>query len=210
MIFLLLVGCKSDMESKTSNKAVEKHEKKQDSSKKETTEDLNIEYPVPPVDFLDEKYKKNGLTLPDGVSGDPTYPVFTFFDKNLGGFNVNYIGKSSLIQNFWDVSNRDGFFGQFEDIDQAMYNTKQINDKVREVLKNKPNDYYIVADFLPKEAISKYYNDGSGEFDLKDNAYTYFYIYENNNWIFIKKILTKKIDKQGIELYNDVLLNHKF
>lgn len=202
----LINGCKSETKEDFGNT----DKKNQKSSKNETAKDLNIEYPVPPVDFLDEKYKKNGLTLPDGVSGGPTYPVFTFFDRNLGGFSVNYIGKSSLIQNFWDVSNRDGFFGQFENIDQAMYNTKQISDKVREVLKNKPNDYYIVADFLPKEAISKYYNDGSGEFDLKDNAYTYFYIYENNNWIFIKKILTKNIDKQGIELYNDVLLNHKF
>ncbi|MFB9079041.1 hypothetical protein ACFFLS_09915 [Flavobacterium procerum] len=167
------------------------------------------DYPTAPVDFLEEKYKKNGFVLPDGLGPSPTIPGYTFFDKNLGGFSICYIGKSKLIQDYWSVSNSEGFFGQFENIDQAMYDLKDISNKVSQVLKNKPNDYYIIADFLPKEAIAKYYNDESGEFDLKDNACTYFYIYENNKWVFIKKLLTNTITDPGLSLYNDLLLFHK-
>lgn len=199
---LFLFGCKSDVKLEVKDNVIKKNEIKQNSSKTEVSENTNIEYTIPPVDFLEEKYKKNGFVLPDAA---PSFPRYTFFDKNLGGFSVNYVGKSKLIQNYWDVSNSTGFFGQSENIDQAFENSKKITEKVRRVLKDKPNDYYIIADFLPKEAISKYYDDGSGEFDLKEDAYTYFYIYENNKWIFIKKLLTAKINAEGISLYNDLL-----
>lgn len=200
-------GCKSDVKSETANHAILEYEKKLDSSKIEVPEDLSIDYPIPPINFLEEKYKKKGYFLPDNT---PSFPSYTFFDKSLGGFSVNYVGKSKLIQDYWNVNNSAGFFSQFETIDKAFENSKQLSDKVRELLKNKQGDYYIVATFLPKEAISKYYDDGSEEFDLKNNAYTYFYIYENNNWIFIKKLLTHKIAGQGLSLYNDLLLFHKF
>jgi hypothetical protein len=155
-----------------------------------------------PVDFLEEKYKINGYRLPDY---SPTFPNYSFSDKRTGIFSVNYIGKSELIQDYWNVSNSKGFFSQFKDINQALGNSKLINDKVNQILNNKINEYYVIANFLPKESISKYFDDGSGDFELKKDAYTYFYIYENNKWVFIKKLLTNKIDKEGILFYNDLL-----
>ena len=143
--------------------------------------------------------------LPDSDSSLPTFPCYSFFDKNLGGFNVNFIGKSELIQDYWNVSNSKGFFSQFEDIDKAVNNSKLISEKVNQVLNQNKNDYFIIANFLPKESILKYLDDGSGDFELKKDAYTFFYIYENNKWVFIKKLLTNKIEKEGILLYNDLL-----
>ncbi|URM38798.1 hypothetical protein [Flavobacterium anhuiense] len=204
LILLLILSC---TKNQTKDNKIRETPYKIDSSKTESSEELSIDYPVPPVNFLEEKYKKNGYFLPDN---NPSFPSYTFFDKSLGGFSVNYVGKSKLIQDYWNVNNSTGFFSQFENIDIAFEDSKQLGDKIRDILSNKPNDYYVVANFLPKEAISKYYDDGSGEFDLKDKAYTYFYIYENNNWTFIKKILTQKLAGQGISLYNDLLLFHKF
>jgi hypothetical protein len=206
LIFLVLSGgCKSDVKMEAQDKINIEIKKQQPSCEVEVSGGTNSEYEVPPVNFLEEKYKKNGFVLPDST---PSFPSYTFFDKELGGFSVNYIGKSRLIQDYWLVSNKVGFFSQFEDTDQIFENSKEVSNKVNAVLINNISDYYIIADFLPKEAISKYYNDVSGEFDLKNDAYTYFYIYENNKWIFIKRLLTVKIAGEGISLYNDLLLFH--
>lgn len=204
LVLLLILSC---TKNQTKDNKIRETPYKIDSSKTKSSGELFIDYPVSPVNFLEEKYKKNGYFLPDN---NPSFPSYTFFDKSLGGFSVNYIGKSKLIQDYWNVNNSTGFFSQYENTDKAFQNSKQLNNKIKDILKNKPNDYYVVANFLPKEAISKYYDDGSGEFDIKDNAYTYFYIYESNNWTFIKKILTQKVAGNGISLYNDLLLFHKF
>ncbi|SNR32669.1 hypothetical protein [Flavobacterium sp. ov086] len=200
LCFFVFLSCKNNKADidKTDNKD-------QESSKNKISKKAGDDFKSAPIDFLEEKYKRNGYSLPDY---SPTFPTYSFSDKQLGIFSVSYIGKSELIQNYWNVSNLKGFFSQFQDINQASGNSKLINDKVSQILKHKTNDYFIIADFLPKESI-KYFDDGSGDFELKKDAHTYFYIYENDKWVFIKKLLTNKIDKEGISLYNDLLLNDK-
>jgi hypothetical protein len=202
-LVLVLISCKQEIKNdfnKIDNKA-------QELSKSEIYKNTDDDFKIAPVDFLEEKYKSNGYSLPDDSSSLPTFPCYSFFDENLGVFGVNFIGKSELIQDYWNISNPKGFFSQFENIDRAMDNSKLISEKVNDVLNKKTNDYFIIADFLPKESVLKYFNDGSGDFELKKDAYTYFYIYENSKWFFIKKLLTNKIDKEGILLYNDLLGN---
>lgn len=177
-------------------------------AKVETYDDTNKDFTIAPVDFLDEKYRTSGYILQDHA---PTFPTYICFDEGLGGFNVNYIGKSALIQYKWSRDYSASYFSQFKDleIDGESNKAKQVNEIVTKILKQELKDYYIVADFLPKEAIREYMNDGSGEFELKENAQTYFYVYENNKWVFIKKLPTMKIKKEGVALYNDLLLFHK-
>ncbi|MCC9016435.1 hypothetical protein [Flavobacterium lipolyticum] len=199
VLLLLLSSCKQEV----TREAAEKANKETD--KKEVSKEVYVDYTIPPVNFLEAKYKVNGYYLQDH---SPTFPVYFFDLEDLGFFNVNYIGKSSLIQDYWSVYNKKGFFSEFK-INTGDETSKEINDKVSQILKQKLNEYYIIASFLPKEAVSKYYNDGSGDFDLKENACTYFYIHENNKWVFLKKLLTNKITKEGIDLYTELLLSYK-
>ncbi|OXB25098.1 hypothetical protein B0A80_02385 [Flavobacterium tructae] len=202
LLGVILISCKQETKIVSSKNEV----KREQLDKKVYTSNRESDFKVVPVNFLEEKYKVNGYHLPDY---HPTFPVYFFADEELGIFSVNYIGKSSLIQDYWSVYNKKGFFSEFKNIDRSSETSKEINDKVSQILKQKLNEYYIVASFLPKEAVSKYYNDGSGEFDLKDNACTYFYIYENNKWVFLKKLLTNKITKEGVDLYTELLLSYK-
>lgn len=196
-LLLLFNSCKKEVIND-----LEKNKKNQVFLQNKISENIISDYTLPPINFLEEKYKSNGYNLPDS---SPTFPNYSFADKDLGMFTVNFIGKTELIQDYWSISNSKGFFSQFEDIDRAMDNSKLISQKVNQILNQKMSDYFIIADFLPKESVLKYFNDGSGEFELKKDAYTYFYIYENKRWFFIKRLLTNKIDKEGILLYNDLL-----
>lgn len=197
-LLLLFVSCKKE----TNTGFNKKDKSEQESNKVQISQNVQHDLKLAPVDFLEKKYKNSGYNLPDS---SPTFPNYSFTDKDLGMFSVNFIGKTALIQDYWSVTNSKGFFSQFEDIDRAMDNSKLISEKVDQILNQKMSDYFIIADFLPKESVLKYFNDGSGEFELKKDAYTYFYIYENNRWVFIKRLLTNKIDKEGILLYNDLL-----
>lgn len=201
MLVFLLNSCKPEKRVHP-NKDI----KEQKVIKNDTAATVYKDYTRAPVDFLAEKYKANGYVLPDN---HPSFPAYTFFDQNLGAFTVNYVGKSMLIQDNWNIDNSTGFFAQFKNIDIQEGNSKLIKERVKQVLKRELNDYYIVADFLPKEAILKYYDDGSGDFELKKDAYTYFYVYENKEWVFIKRLLTGKIKKDGVMLFNELLLFHK-
>ena len=162
-------------------------------------------YDTAPLNFLDRKYLKNGFYLPDA---SPSYPTLSFFDKRLGGFSVYYIGKTPYEQYLWNTTNSNGFFEQFTNIQEAIADRKLINKKVEDVLKSREQEYYILASFLPLEAIAKYYNDGSGDFDIKEDAYIYFYLYKNSKWVLIKKTKAKSINKEGISLYNSIILEY--
>lgn len=198
LLGVILMSCKQETKTVSGKNEV----KREQLNKKESSNNREHDFKVAPVNFLEEKYKVNGYRLPDY---SPTFPVYSFDLEDLGFFGVNYIGKSSSIQHYWTIDNKEGFFSKYKNINTGSETSKNINDKVSQILKQRLNDYYIIADFLPKEAVLKYYNDGSGDFELKDNAYIYFYIYENNIWVFMKKLLSKKITKHGIELYNDLL-----
>ena len=204
LVSIITISCKK--EKQEPNKEIPKETQKV--AKVKTYDDTGKDFTIAPIDFLDEKYKTKGFVLPDH---EPSFPNYTYFDKSLGGFSVNYIGKSALIQYKWSRDYSTGYFSQFKDLGVEGENNKakQISEIVTKILKRESKDYYIIADFLPKEAIQEYLNDGSGEFELKENAQTYFYVYENNKWVFIKKLPTLKIKKEGVALYKDLLLFHK-
>ncbi|NRS89882.1 hypothetical protein HNQ02_002816 [Flavobacterium sp. 7E] len=195
LITLFFINCKLNTNDEKNNIAEEKD------SKNNLEKKIN-NYETPPVNFLEEKYQKNGFVLPDN---SPSYPSYNSSDKNFI-FSVNYIGKTQLEQYYWDIENTSGFFAQFEKINIATGNFKMISQKVKDVLKTKSNNYYVISSFLPNESILKY---DSGDFELKEDAITFFYLYENNKWVFIKKIKTKKINEVGVSFYNNLILDYK-
>lgn len=161
-------------------------------------------FEIAPVDFLDKKYQENGFVLPDTSKTVRTYPSYLSSD-DLGVFTVNYIGKTGNEQFFWEA---DYMFGFFSDENKAAIGKPEIIDqKIKEVLKKNSNEYYKIAEFFPKDEMAEY--NSPEDFKLKDGALVYFYLYENNKWVFIKKIASNKIDKKGITLYNDLILEYK-
>lgn len=163
-----------------------------------------VNYEIAPVNFLDKKYQENGFVLPDSSKTVRTYPSYLASD-DLGVFSVNYIGNTAIEQFFWE---KNYMFGFFSDENQtAIGNPKKIDQKVREVLKNNLSKYYIVAEYFPKDEMAEY--NSPEDFKMKEGALVYFYLYENNRWILLKKMTSDKIDKKGIILYNDLLLAYK-
>jgi hypothetical protein len=161
-------------------------------------------FEIASVDFLDKKYQENGFVLPDTSKTVRTYPSYLSSDE-FGVFSVNYIGKTGNEQFFWEA---DYMFGFFSNENKAVIGKPEILDKkIKEVLKKNSNEYYIIAEYFPKEEMSEY--NSPEDFKFKDNALVYFYLYENNKWVFIKKIESNKIEKKGIILYNDLILEYK-
>lgn len=161
-------------------------------------------FEIAPVNFLDKKYQENGFVLPDTSKTERTYPSYLSSD-DLGVFSVNYIGKTVSEQFFWEA---DYMFGFFSDENKATIGNPKITDqKVKDVLKKNSDKYYIVAAYFPKEEMTDY--KSPEDFKMKDDAWVYFYLYDHNKWTFIKKTASNKIDKKGIMLYNDLLLDYK-
>lgn len=161
-------------------------------------------FAIAPVDFLDKKYQENGFVLPDTSKTVRTYPSYLSSD-DLGVFSVNYIGKTGNEQFFWEA---DYMFGFFSDENKAAIgNPKVIDQKIKEVLKKSSNEYFIIAEYFPKEEMAEF--NTPEDFKMKDDGMVYFYLYDNKKWTFIKKIVSNKIDKKGIVLYNDLLLENK-
>lgn len=161
-------------------------------------------FEIAPVNFLDKKYQENGFILPDTSKTVLTYPSYLSSD-DLGVFSVNYIGKTGSVQFFWEA---DYMFGFFSDKNKAVIgNPKIIDQKIKEVLKKNSNEYYRIVEYFPKEEMAEY--NSPEDFKMEENALVYFYLYENNKWVFIKKLASKEIKKKGITLYNDLLLEYK-
>lgn len=154
------------------------------------------------IDFLDTKYQKNGLTILDNLTGD-LYPSYSYFDKSIGSFSVNYIGKTYNAQYFWDIHNPSGYFLKYknpEDIEAQ--NSKNIKNAFNE------SDYYIIADFLPSKYI-KNIDEESGEFDISENAKTDIYIYEKNKWIKLGEFEKQKIPERNFQYYIKLIQSYK-
>lgn len=140
------------------------------------------------INFSDEKYQINGFFLPDN---NPPYPSYSYSDDKIGEISVNYVGKTSELQNYWDVSNKKGYFSKFKTPEDAAY----LSDEIKKRIDLK--DYYILASYIPSKYIS--YNDNAdGELDLKPNALTYFYLYVDNNWKLIHKMNTDTVPIDNI------------
>ena len=198
LVSIAVISCKKEKE--TLNKTAVKTQK---SDEVKISATVYKDYTTAPVDFLDEKYKIDGLDFP-GIS--PPYPAYHFYDENLGQFNVNYVGKSRLIRYYWDTDNSDGFFAHFRPENPAEEDPKLMKKQANDIIKKSLNDYYFVVEFSPKEALTR---SKDGFLQSKKDAYTYFYVYENNKWIFLKRLFTSDIQKEGIELFTELLLAHK-
>lgn len=136
-----------------------------------------------PINFLDNKYQTQGFNIPDTQNPFPTY---SFSDEKIGKFTVDYIGKTNTIQYFWNVNNTAGYFSKYSKPEDAANKSDDIKKYINH------NDYYIIATYLPQKYIS--YNGGiDGEFDLKPDAKTSFYLYENNKWRLINETEIDKI-----------------
>ncbi|MDR4891085.1 MULTISPECIES: hypothetical protein [unclassified Chryseobacterium] len=135
------------------------------------------------INFLDTKYQSTGFFIPD-ISNP--YPTYTYSDKKMGVFSVDFIGKSNETQYFWSPNNSKGFFSKSTNPENDAQNSKAIKNLIKE------NDYYVVASYLPSEFIT-YTGGEDGEFEPKQNAKTMFYLYEKNKWKQIGEIETSKI-----------------
>ncbi|UMQ41121.1 hypothetical protein MKS83_17170 [Chryseobacterium sp. Y16C] len=194
--FLLLVifstffytGCKKDNKVKTS---IKKEENKNNEIK-------NANDPV--IEFLNKKYQDPKPIIQDAPNPFPTY---TFSDKKLGGFSIDYIGKANAIQYFWNVKNENGYFSKYPNPEDAAYQS----DNIKKLLNT--NDYYIIASYLPSKYIS-YIDKESDEFDLKPGAKTSFYLYENATWRLINETETSKIPEDVLAFEVGLIQKDKF
>ncbi|MDR2236625.1 MAG: hypothetical protein LBE92_10915 [Chryseobacterium sp.] len=135
------------------------------------------------INFLDKKYQSNGLFIPDY---SPSFPSYTYSDKKVGIFSVNYIGKTSQAQQYWDINNKNGYFSKYQNPEQA----SNLSDDIKKFVNL--TDYYILASYTPNKYIS-YIDNTYDEFELKPNAVTYFYLYIDKTWKLIHEISTDKI-----------------
>ncbi|KMQ69263.1 hypothetical protein ACM39_03980 [Chryseobacterium sp. FH2] len=154
-----------------------------------------------PIDFSDKKYQQNGFSVPDDLNGD-LYPSYGYFDKSIGSFSVNYIGKNYDTQYLWNIDNPTGFFSKYNIDGSDAQNSLLIKQAIKD------DDYYIIADFIPAKYI-EFLGGQDEEFDIKDNARTFFYLYENGTWIKIGEAETKKIPERVFQYYIKIIQCHK-
>ncbi|MCT2408065.1 hypothetical protein NZD88_10990 [Chryseobacterium antibioticum] len=151
------------------------------------------------INFLDSKYQTNGFFIPDNVN---SYPTYSYSDKEMGVFSVDFIGKKSETQYFWNFNNSKGYFSKSTSPENDAQNSKAIKNLIKE------KDYYIVASYLPHKFIS--YIEGSDEFEPKQNAKTIFYLYENKKWKNIGEIETSKIPENILSFETSLIQKDLF
>ncbi|WP_426480488.1 hypothetical protein [Chryseobacterium sp. R2ACT005] len=152
------------------------------------------------INFLDTKYQTIGFFIPD-ISNP--YPTYTYSDKKMGVFSVDFIGKKDIEQNFWNPNNSKGFFSKSINKENDSQDSKLIKNYIKE------NDYYIVASYLPNKFIS-YTGGKDGEFEPKQNAKTTFYLYENNKWKKIGEIEPSKIPEDILAFETNLIQKELF
>lgn len=153
------------------------------------------------IDFLDKKYQKNGYYINDDINGN-LYPSYSYYDKKIGSFSVNYIAKSLVKQNFWNINNKDGFFSKYRNPEDGSHDSKNILKHLN------TNDYYVVVEYLPSKYI-KFIGGKEEEFDIKPNAKTEFYVYENMQCINLGTVETKKIPEKEYQYYITLIQDRK-
>lgn len=152
------------------------------------------------INFLDAKYQATGFFIPD-ISNP--YPTYTYSDKKIGIFSVDFIGKKDETQYFWNSNNTKGFFAKSNNTENDSQNSKAIKNLIKE------NDYYIVASYLPGKFIT-YTGGEDGEFEPKKNAKTTFYLYEDRKWKQIGEIETSKIPEDILAFETSLIQKELF
>ena len=170
-------------------------------NKKSTPQNNKREIELP-INFLDKKFQQNGFSVPDDLNGD-LYPSYNYSDNKIGVFSVNYIGKNNKIQYFWDVKNPSGYFSKFSSPeDKEAQNSKNIKNAFDE------GDYYIIADLLPSKYITNL-DKQSGDFDIKENAKTSIFLYDEDKWVKLGEFETKNIPERNFQHYIKLIQNYK-
>jgi len=153
------------------------------------------------INFLDKKYQKNGFSIPDDINGN-LYPSYNYYDKSIGSFSVNYIGKNDTTQYFWSVNNKKGFFSKYSSPEDGSIDSKNIEKLINE------KDYYIFAVFLRSQYIKS--DNQNEDFEIKDDAINSFYLYDNNKWIELGKIASNNIPKKDFQYYIKLIQEHYY
>lgn len=186
LLLLLLISCNGQGKD---DKLVNQDKKEQNGKRNTTSQTIN---------FLDYKYQKGGYSVPDNLTGNLN-PSYSYFDKDLGTFTVDYIGKTSEERNFWNVTNNTGFFNN-----NSPEKEGENSYRIHNILEKRKDDYYIFATFLDKSYIKNISSDG--EFDIKNNAEQKIYLYQGNNkWKLLKSIQQKDIQQNDLNFYLSLL-----
>ncbi|MCT2560903.1 hypothetical protein [Chryseobacterium herbae] len=184
LLAVTLQSCNGQEKNKTEESKIVITPHKSETSKESETS----------INFLDTKYQSGGFSLPDNPN---PYPTYSYSDKKTGIFTVDYIGKKNDIQYFWNFNNKNGYFANYENIEDRARDSKTIQNFIYQ------KDYYIIASYLPSKYIS--YLGENGEFDLKPNAKTTFYLNQNNKWKWIGEIETSKIPEDILSFDTNLL-----
>jgi len=172
----------------------EKNKSQNSKTTKITVQDDNT------INFLDVKYQETGFFIPD-ISNP--YPTYTYSDKKIGIFSVDFIGKTDETQYFWNPSNLKGYYSKSTNPENDAQNSKAIKNLIKE------NDYYVVASYLPNKFIT-YTGGEAGEFEPKQNAKTTFYLYEDRKWKQIGEIETSKIPEDILAFETSLIQKELF
>lgn len=160
----------------------------ENSSKKNIPEEITAQRTVNlstevPMDFWKKRFQRDGYFLPDVPN---TYPTFTYFNVKEGAVSVSFIGKTQATQDLWSIENPSGYFANKVDKFNASSDSKAILNYIDR------KNYFIIASFLPPRYINPL-EGGAGEFELKGDAKTSFYLYEDNAWKHLKDQPTHEI-----------------
>lgn len=167
--------------------------------KEKTASAINIEN-LFSINFLHAKFQSTGFFIPD--TSNP-YPTYTYSDKKIGVFSVDFIGKTDETQYFWNPNNSKGYYSKSTKPENDSQNSKAIKNHIKE------NDYYIVASYLPSKFIT-YTGGEDGEFEPKQNAKTTFYLYEDRKWKQIGEIETSKIPEDILAFETSLIQKELF
>lgn len=154
------------------------------------------------INFLEQKYQINGFSVSDNLKGD-LYPSYSYFEKNVGAFSVNFIGKNEEEQYYWNINNTTGYFSQKENPYELSGNSK----KIKKILDSRKGKYYIIASFMNIRYIEGL-NKETEEYEVSKNAIEFIYIYENNRWVLIKTVKESEIPENSLKFFEKLILDY--
>lgn len=150
------------------------------------------------IDFLDKKYQENGLTIPDDLNGD-LFPSYSYYDKSIGAFSVNYIGKNDETRYYWNIKNPKGYFSNSQNNPESSANN---SSAIQQAINN--GNYYILAEYIPSKYI-KYLGEEDEEFEILEGAITSFYLYEDSKWVKVGETETKIVPERTFPYFLNLI-----
>ena len=151
------------------------------------------------INFLDERNKKDSISLSDLGQGE-LFPSYSGEIKQ-GFFSVNFIGKTKKERFFWSIYNNKGFF---KNNNPYLKNSRDIE----KIINKRRGNYYILVVFLSNKYI-KHIDKNTGDFELSKNTVNEIYLYENNQWKFIKKEKINFLIIPSLNYYVNIINEYK-